>query len=41
MESLARVIVGLLLLALLIRLIQDGPSGVAAWMRAKFLGEVS
>ena len=41
MESLARVIVGLLAVALLIRLVTDGWAGVGDWLRAKFLGEVS
>jgi hypothetical protein len=38
MESLARVIVALILLALVVNLVRRGPSGVTDWWRAKFLG---
>jgi hypothetical protein len=41
MEALARVILALLALVLLLQLIQRGPGGAAAWLRAKFLGQVA
>lgn len=38
MEQLARILLALLALVLLLQLIQRGPGGAAAWLKAKFLG---
>jgi hypothetical protein len=37
-EGLARILLALLALALLLQVIERGPGGAAAWLRAKFLG---
>jgi hypothetical protein len=39
LEQLARVLLLLGFVALVINLVQNGPSGVSAWFRAKFLGK--
>lgn len=39
MESFARVLVALLVLALVINLMRGGPDRVKLWLRAKFLGQ--
>lgn len=41
MEQLSRVLLALLALALFVQLVQRGPGGAAAWLKAKFLGEAS
>lgn len=38
MDELAQLLVWLLVIALAIVAIQDGPAGVKQWFRAKFLG---
>ena len=39
MESLARLILGLLAAALVLATIQGGPDGAKRWLSAKFLGK--
>lgn len=39
-EQLARVFIALLVIALVISVIQGGPTGARQWIRAKFLGRV-
>lgn len=39
MEQLARLLLGLLALALFLQLVQHGPGGAGRWLKAKFLGE--
>lgn len=38
MEEFARLLILLVTVALVINLIKNGPEGVKAWLRAKFLG---
>lgn len=38
MESLARVVLGLVVLALLLNVVRRGPGGAVDWLRAKYLG---
>lgn len=39
--TVSKLLVGLLVAALLLAVMRDGPGGPAKWMRAKFLGETS
>lgn len=39
MEGFARLVVGMIFLALFIQMIKRGPAGAAEWYRAKFLGQ--
>lgn len=41
MEALAQLIIGIGFIALFVNLMKNGPAGVKAWWRAKFLGQVS
>jgi hypothetical protein len=40
-EELARLVIGIIFVALFINLMKRGPDGVKEWWRAKFLGQVA